>query len=123
MTDHDELAKRVEKLEAELAEAKKALEALKPEEPFVPKFEMPHYDPTEGMSMSGSAMKPMVDLIHGKGPKQDAQAIRNAWARNSYPQPGGFGPGPGGNWDKGPTKVKPEEELKIPEPPRSLWSK
>jgi hypothetical protein len=123
MSEYDELAKRVSQLEGELAEAKKSLEALKPKELFERKFEMPRYDPCEGMSAPMSALKPMVDLIHGKGPKQDAQAIKNAWARNIRSEPGGFGPGPGGNWDKGPTKVKPEEELKIPEPPRSLWSK
>ena len=34
----DELADRVAKLEADLAEAKKALEAVKPKEPFRPRM-------------------------------------------------------------------------------------
>jgi len=114
MTD-DEVVKRIADLEAELTALKAKME---PKEPFKPK-QMPRFDPTEGMSMPPSAMKPMVDLIHGKGAKYDP----NAWARTRVGEPGGFGPPPGGNWDKGSTKVRPEEELKIPEPPRSWWSK
>src|SRR5262245_60183678 len=87
MSEYDELAKRVSKLEAELAEAKKALEAVKPKEPFVPKLQIPRFDPTENMKMPASAAKPMADLVDPKAVKFD----RNAWARNSYPQPGGFG--------------------------------
>ena len=40
-TEHDDLKQRVEKLEQELAEAKKALEAVKPKEPFRPRMTMP----------------------------------------------------------------------------------
>ena len=40
MSEHDELAKRVSELERDLAEAKKALEALKPKEPFRPRMTM-----------------------------------------------------------------------------------
>jgi|SRR6516162_2641973 len=87
MSEYDDLAKRVAALEGELAEAKKALEVVKPKEPFKPKMTMPRIDYTEGMSMSGSAMKPMVDLVNPQGLKFDP----SAWARNSYPQPGGFG--------------------------------
>jgi|SRR6516165_574275 hypothetical protein len=116
--EYDDLAKRVAALEGELAEAKKALEAVKPPEPYRPRMTMPKIDYTEGMSMSGSAMKPMVDLVNPQGLKFDP----SAWARNRLSEPGGFGPPPGGNWDKGPTKVRPEEKLKIPEPPRSYWS-
>ena len=87
MSDHDDLAKRVSELERDLAEAKRALEALKPKEPFVPRMTMQPIDYTEGMSMSGPALKPMVDLVNPKAPKFDP----SAWARNRYPEPGGFG--------------------------------
>src|SRR5262245_14330683 len=81
---NEELVKRIAALEAELAELKRQ---LAPKEEFVPKAPMPRFDPTEGMSISANAMKPMVDLVNPKGVKFD----RSAWARNSYPQPGGFG--------------------------------
>lgn len=87
MSDNDELVKRIANLEAELAGLKAQ---LKPREEFVPK-PMPRYDPTEGMSASGPALKGMVDLVNPKDVKFD----RSAWARNSYPQPGGFGGPPG----------------------------
>jgi hypothetical protein len=35
----------------------------------------------------------------------------------------GFGPGPAGKWPKQSTKVRPEDELKIPPTPKSYWSK
>lgn|SRR5262245_48624065 len=89
---YDDLAKRVATLEAELAKAKKALEAVKPEEPFVPRLNMQKIDWTEGMSMSGPAMKAMVDLVNPKDVKYDP----NAWARNRIGEPGGFGPPPKG---------------------------
>ena len=44
MSEHDDLAKRVSELERDLAEAKKALEALKPKEPFVPRVSVPKID-------------------------------------------------------------------------------
>ena len=118
--EYDDLAKRVAALEGELAEAKKALEAVKPKEPFKHKMTMPRIDYTEGMSMPASAIKPMADLI--RDPK-DQKYSPHAWAQTRLGDRGGFGPPPGGNWDKGPTKVRPEEKLKIPEPPRSYWSK
>jgi hypothetical protein len=117
MSEYEDLAKRVAALEVELAEAKKALEEVKPKEEFKPRLQMPQIDYTEGMSMSGPAMKSMVDLVNPKGLKYDP----NAWARSRISEPSGFGPPPGGNWDKS-TKVRPEEELEVPEPPRSLWS-
>jgi len=116
MSENDELAKRIADLERELAELKSQLPPA--EKPFV-RVQMPRFDPTEGMSMPMNAMKPMVDLINPKDVKFDP----SAWARNRYPQPGGFGPPPDGKWDKGPTKVRPEEELKIEPPPWSGWSK
>jgi len=113
---NDEVAAKIAALEAEIAALKAKLEPVEPK----PRMQMPRFDPTEGMSMPASAIKPMADLIHGKG---GAKYDPNAWARNRLAEPGGFGPPPGGNWDKGPTKVRPEEELKIEPPPWSGWSK
>jgi hypothetical protein len=113
---NEELVKRIVDLEAQLAELKAQLP--KEEKPFEP-TPMPKIDYTEGMSASGSAIKAMVDLINPKGLKFDP----SAWARNRYPEPGGFGPPSDGKWDKGAAKVRPEEELKIPPRPWSGWSK
>jgi hypothetical protein len=86
-----------------------------------PKTPWPKYDPTERMSMPGSAMKAMVDLIPDTLKKGGFDA--HSWAQTkSRAEPGGFGPGPDGDWNKGPTKVRPEEELKVPEPKPSWWS-
>jgi hypothetical protein len=79
----DELVKRIADLERELAELK---QRLAPKEPYVPK-EWPRFDPTESMRMPASAVKPMADLIHGKGAKYDP----DAWARTRRSEPGGFG--------------------------------
>jgi hypothetical protein len=91
MTDNEELRAEIASLKAELAELK---QSMKPPEVFVP-TPMPRFDPTEGMSMSPAAMKPMASLIDPKGAKFDP----NHWGRG-YPQPGGFGsparPGGGG---------------------------
>jgi|SRR5262245_1899009 len=119
MGEYDDLAKRVAALEQELAEAKKALEAVKPTEPFRPRMTMPPIDWTEGMRMPADAAQKMAAIVpdvKGKGFNP------HAWAQTRVGDRGGFGPPPGGNWDKGPTKVRPEEKLKIPEPPRSYWS-
>jgi hypothetical protein len=112
-----------EDLAKEIAALKKRLEELeakaqmKPEPPLVRKEPfMPHYDPTEGMTM-GAGMKPMVNLINPK-----AKYDPDAWRRNSPSQPSGMGP-PKGGFDKGPTKVRAEEELKIEQPPKSWWNK
>ena len=99
----DDLVKEIAELRRKLA----ALEARLPkvEKPFVPK-PMPTFDPTEGMTMSASAAKAMVDLVNPKNvPKFDP----SAWARNSYPQPGGFGPRPG-QWPKQP---RPKSEAPV----------
>jgi hypothetical protein len=115
----DELAQRVAKLEAELAEAKKALEALKPEEPFRPRMTMQPIDYTENFRLPAHAAQKMAAVVPDvKGQKFDP----NAWARNRIAEPGGFGP-PKGNWPKGPTKVQPKDQLKVPQPPKSYWSK
>ena len=114
----DELADRVAKLEADLAEAKKALEAVKPKEPFRPRMTMPKIDYTEGMSASGPALKPMVDLVNPQGLKYDP----GAWRRNSPSEPGGFGPA--GQWPK----PKPTKNVVVKDDPYvsvrdGLWSK
>jgi hypothetical protein len=83
---NDDLVKRIADLERELAELKAALPPVEKE--FVASGKWPlQFDPLDGVGMSGSALKPMVDLVNPKGVKFD----RSAWARNSYPQPGGFG--------------------------------
>jgi len=121
MSEHDELAKRVSELERDLAEAKKALEALKPKEPFVPRVSVPKIDYTEGMSMSGPALKPMVDLINPPKVKLDADGVRDAWARSRISGPSGFGPGDDSKWQKRAAKVREEEKLEIPKQPWSGW--
>jgi hypothetical protein len=119
MAMSDGLAKRISELEAELAALKERLPPV--EKPFVPK-PMPSYDPTEGMRMSGSAAKAMVDLVNPKNvPKFDP----SAWARNSYPQPGGFGPRPG-QWPKQPRPKSEGEPVKhetYDSQRDGLWSK
>jgi hypothetical protein len=89
----DELVKRIAVLERELAELKQQLE---PKEEFKSKLEMPKIDWTEGMRMPPSAVKPMANLIHGKGGKYDP----DAWARNRISEPSGFGPPPKSKWSK-----------------------
>ena len=116
----DDLMREIAELKAKLG----ALEARlgKEEKPFKPSFEMPTFDPTEGMSMSGSAAKAMVDLVNPKNvPKFDP----SAWARNSYPQPGGFGPRPG-QWPKQPRPKSEGEPVKhetYDSQRDGLWSK
>jgi hypothetical protein len=110
MTDNDQLVKEIAELKAKLAELEGRLP--KEEKPFVPKA-MPTFDPTEGFRMPASAAKPMADLIHGKNvPKFDP----SAWARNSYPQPGGFGPRPGS--EGGPVKHETYDSQRD-----GLWSR
>jgi hypothetical protein len=118
MGEYDDLAKRVAVLEAELAEAKKALEAVKPKVPFRPRMKMPKIDWTEGMRMPPDAAQKMavvVPDVKGKG------FSPHAWAQTKMGEPGGFGPA-SGDWGKGPTKVRPDEQLKIEKPPWSGWS-
>ena len=88
-------------LEAELKAAKEEKAGAKGEElpqymshikrsagePEKPK-PMPKYDPTEGMGMSGSAMKAMIGIV---GEMKDRSKMDDT-RRPSYPEPGGFGP-------------------------------
>jgi hypothetical protein len=114
---NEELVKRIEQLEAELAELKAQLPPPKKE--FVPRMTMQPIDWTEGMKMSADAAQKMAAVVPDPPKKVDM----GAWARNRTSVPGGFGPEPG-KWPKpGPTKVRPEEELKIPPKPWSGWSK
>jgi hypothetical protein len=91
MTEYDELAKRVGDLERELAEAKKALEALKPPEPFKPRLQMPQIDYTENFRLppdAAQAMARVVPDVKGQGFNE------HAWAQTRMYGPGGFGPSP-----------------------------
>jgi hypothetical protein len=117
MSENEELMRELDELKCRVAALEERLPKV--EKPYEPKEPWPRYDPTEGFRMPPSAAKPMADLIHGKGVKPDM----GAWARNRMGDRGGFGPGAGGKWDKGAARVRPEEELKVPEPPKSFWSK
>src|SRR5215471_5146306 len=77
----DNLAARVAKLEAELAETKKALDAVKPKEPDRPRLNMPPVDWTASMRMPPDAAKKMA--LNVKAGKQTADEVRSSWARNS----------------------------------------
>ena len=114
---NDELAKRIEALEAELAELRAQLP--KPEKPVV-KSRMPYvpHDYTENFRMPMDAAQKMAAIVPDPPKKTDLDAFR----RNSPSVLGGFGP-PGRNWGKGPTKVREEEKLKIEKPPWSGWNK
>ena len=89
--EYDDLAKRVSALEAEQAEMKKAIEALKPPDPFKRKFQMPHFDPTEQFRLpadAAQAMARVVPDVKGKGFNE------HAWSQTRMYGPGGFGPSP-----------------------------
>jgi len=106
-------------------EAKQSLREEKRE--FIPDAELSerlaNYDPLDGVGMPANAMKPIADLVNPKGVKFD----RDAWARNRLSEPGGFGSpaDPSGRVvvERGSTKVRPDEEMVVPQPPRSYWSK
>jgi hypothetical protein len=112
----DDLMKEIAELKAKLAELESRLP--KEEKEFVPSKPWQPIDYTAGMTPTGDGMKPVVDLINSaNAPKFDP----NAWSRNRYSEPGGFGP-PKGNWPKpGPTR---EEGKLEPEPqPWTGWNK
>ena len=116
---NDELAKRIEALEAELAELRAQLP--KPEKP-VAKSRMPYvpHDYTENFRLPADAAQKMAAVVPDPPKKTDMEA----WARNRIGEPGGFGPGPSDKWPKPePTKVRKEEKLEVPPPPKSYWSK
>ena len=111
MSEYDDLVRRVSALEAELAEAKKALEAGKPKPEFVPRAPMPKIDWTAGMKMPPSAVQAMARVVPDvKREPQTAEQVASSWARSRIGQPGGFGPA---NWDAAEQKErqrKAEEE-------------
>jgi hypothetical protein len=119
MDKQDELSARVAKLEAELEQAKQALEALQPKKPFVPTVSMQPIDWTAGMKMSPDAAEAMARVV----PDPPKKADMGAWARNRTSVPGGFGPSDARGWQKGAAKVKPSEKLDVPPQPKSYWSK
>ena len=92
MSEYDDLAKRVAALEVELAKAKKALEAVKPKEPFKPKFEMQKIDYTEGFRLPADAAQAMARVVPDVKGKMTAEQVQSSWARSRISGPGGFGP-------------------------------
>jgi hypothetical protein len=99
MTDEE----RIANLERELAELKAKAE---PPEPYKPEKPWPKYDPTEGLRMPASAVKPMVDVVRDP---EDQKYNPQAWAQTKVGEPGGF---------LGPEK-KPLEEALTPDKPKS----
>src|SRR5262249_49090492 len=60
-------------------------------EPFKPKFEMPRFDPTEGMRLPPGAAQAMARVVPDvKGQKFS----EHAWSQTRMYGPGGFGPPP-----------------------------
>jgi hypothetical protein len=86
--DAVEIGKKIADLQRQLDELK--AKQPKEEKPFVRK-DWPRFDPSEGLRAPMSALKPMVDLMPNQ---KDLKFDPNAWARNRYPVPGGFGPSP-----------------------------
>jgi hypothetical protein len=87
--EYEELKRRVDALEGELAEAKKALEAIKPaeEKPF--KLEKPWQKPdyTANFGMPASAVKAMCAVVPEMKDRSQMSDVR----RPQYSEPGGFG--------------------------------
>jgi len=63
---NEELAKKIEKLEAELATLKSL---VKPEAELPPKGSWPKYDPTAGFRLPASAAKAMAAIVPDVKPK------------------------------------------------------
>jgi hypothetical protein len=102
MSELDDLVRRVCALESELAEAKKTLEAAKPEEPFKSNFDLPKIDWTAGMKMPPDAAAKLA-LNVGKGEPQTLEQVQSSWARSTISGGGGFGPR---NWDEAERREK-----------------
>jgi hypothetical protein len=105
LDEYEDIKRRVEKLEGELAEAKKALEAV--EDVPKPKMQMQKPDYTANFGMPGSAVKAMVGVV---GEMRDRSKIPDT-RRPSYSEPGGFGgpPKPRGTSYLEPEPEKPAE--------------
>ena len=85
----EDLAKEISELKRRLAELEAKQSA---QEPPRPRMNMPKIDYTENFRLPADAAQKMAAVVPDvKGQKFDP----SAWARNSYPQPGGFGPPPG----------------------------
>ena len=119
MSDHDELTKRIAALEAELAQLKSELPP--PRREFVPRAPLPKIDYTENFRLPADAAQEMARVVHDppKGQKFDP----HAWAQTRVGERGGFGPSDERRWQKGAAKVRAEEQLKVPQPPKSYWTK
>jgi hypothetical protein len=116
MSEHDELATRVAKLEAELAETKKALEALKPEEPFRPRMTMPRIDYTENFRLPADAAQAMARVVPDVKGQMTAEQVQSAWARSRISEPSGFGPP---KWKEERKQQTPKAEEPKPQDHRS----
>jgi len=116
MTEYDDLASRVAKLEAELAEAKKALEAVKPKEPFKPKLQMPRFDPTENFRLPPDAAQAMARVVPDVKGQMTAEQVQSAWARSRISEPSGFGPP---KWKEEKKQQTPKAEEPKPQDHRS----
>jgi len=120
-TEHDDLARRVARLEAELAEAKKALETVKPKEPFKSRLEMPKIDWTENFRLPPDAAQAMARVVPDvKGQKFS----EHAWSQTRMQGPGGFGPPPErmAEMDKAQRKKEKEREPQKPVPAQDTRS-
>jgi hypothetical protein len=88
MSNEDDLAAKVAKLEAELTALKAQLP--KPAEPEKKREPWPRYDPTEGFRMPASAAQAMARVVPDV---KSGGFDKTAWDRNKGPgEPGGFGP-------------------------------
>src|SRR5262245_55348363 len=112
----EDVSKEISELKRRLAELEAKQSA---KEPPRPRMNMQPIDWTEGMRMPPDAAQKMAAVVPDV---KDKGFNPHAWSQTKMGEPGGFGPAEG-NWPKGPTKVRPEEELKVPKPPRSYWSK
>lgn len=87
-----------------------------------PRMNMQPIDYTENFRLPMDAAQKMAAVVpdvkrEGFNPHAHAQT------KPTVGQRGGFGPADGSNWPKSPTKVRPEDQLEVPKPPWSGWSK
>jgi len=116
MSEYDDLATRVAKLERELAEAKRALERVKPPEPFKPKFEMQKIDYTEQFRLPADAAQAMARVVPDVKGQMTAEQVQSAWARSRISEPSGFGPP---KWKEEKKQQTPKAEEPKPQDHRS----
>ena len=129
---NDELAKRIEELEAKLAATQAELVAVKakvdPPPPLPP--EKPRYyqkyDPTEGFRMPASAAKAMAAVVPDMKPRGGFDAHAHSQTKAPF-DVGGFGPKASGPTDAKPrgtgwVKPRPLEGM-VTEEKMKRWSK